>query len=259
MSLTLRVALSALTRPRTMAYGTDPSQRAELHLPGRGQGPWPLAVLLHGGHWQARFGTLVCRPLAADLARRGWAAWNLEYRRLGAGGGWPETFEDVAAGIDSLAGLQDPRLDLGRVVVVGHSAGGQLALWAASRATLPHGAVGAEPRVAVHGVVALAPVTHLERAGVHARALLGGGPDEVPVRWQQADPMRMPPPPVPTLVVHPAADRTVPLQRSRDYVERCRAAGGDVTLVELADETHRDPINPSSGCWRAAAAWLCER
>ena len=260
MSLTLRIARSALTRPTKVAYGDGPSQYAELHLPRRAERPRPVAVLLHGGHWRTRFGALVCRPLAADLVRRGWAAWNLEYRRLGqgrgGGGGWPMTFDDVAAGVDRLAGLGDARLDLSRVVLIGHSAGGQLALWAAGRPALPDGTVGAAPKVDVHGVVALAPVTHLARAGVHARELLGGAPDDVPERWAVADPMRSAPPPVPTVVVHPAADRTIASDRSREYVERCRAAGADVSLVVPQDEGHRDPIDPSSASWRAAAEWL---
>ena len=115
-------------------------------------------MLLHGGYWQPQYGKLVCRPLARDLARRGYAAWNLEYRRLGTGrgggGGWPMTFADVADGIDLLADLPAP-LDLSRVTVVGHSAGGQLALWAAARPSLPAGAVGSAPRVVASRVVAL--------------------------------------------------------------------------------------------------------
>jgi acetyl esterase/lipase len=110
VSLAVRIALSALSRPARHSYGEDPSQVADLHLP-RGDGPFPVAVLLHGGYWQTRYGKLIMRPLAADLARRGWAAWNLEYRRLGTGrgggGGWPQTFDDVAAGIDALAPVSD--------------------------------------------------------------------------------------------------------------------------------------------------------
>ena len=251
MSLAVRVALGALTRPPLLSFGDDPSQVGELHLPRGGSGPRPVAVLLHGGYWQTRFGKLVCRPLARDLTRRGWAAWNLEYRRLGTGrgggGGWPMTFDDVARGIDHLASLDDARLDLDRVVVIGHSAGGQLALWAANRE---------RPTVRVHGVVALAPVTDLARAGVHARSLLGGAPEEVPERWAAADPMRSAPPSVPTLVVHPAADATVSSARSVAYVERCRALGRHVALVVPEGETHRDPIDPTSTSWRAAVQWL---
>ncbi|MDQ2827153.1 MAG: alpha/beta hydrolase, partial [Actinomycetota bacterium] len=102
-------------------------QSGELFLPG-GAGPHPVVVVLHGGFWQAMFGRRLMDKVSADLAGAGWAAWNLEYRRVGMGGGWPATFDDVAAGIDALAGVRG--LDLSRVTTLGHSAGGQLALWA---------------------------------------------------------------------------------------------------------------------------------
>lgn len=256
MSLPLRIALSLARGAARHRYGADPSQVADLHLPSArsaGRGPYPVAVVLHGGHWQPPYGKLVCRPLALDLAARGWAAWNLEYRRLGTGrgggGGWPMTFEDVAAGIDALAGLAAP-LDLSRVVLVGHSAGGQLALWAASRPALPAGAVGASPRVAATGVVALAPVTNLVRAGESAVRLVGGPVGELTERWAQADPMTAGPPGIPVLVVHPAGDQTIPVARSREY-----AAATGAELIETTG-VHRDPIDPTSPAWAAAAAWL---
>jgi len=255
VKLELRIALSLLRRGSRHRLGPDPSQVADLHLPVGG-GPHPVAVVLHGGYWQTRYGKLVTRPLALDLVARGWAAWNLEYRRLGSGrgggGGWPMTFEDVAGGVDALAGLDAP-LDLTRVVLVGHSAGGQLALWAASRARLPAGAVGALPSVDAQAVVALAPVTNLARARVHAEQLLGGRAVQVPDRWAQADPVRAGAPGVPALVVHPVGDETVPVERSREYA---RLTGVD--LLETPGR-HRDPIDPASAAWAAAAGWLQRR
>lgn len=257
MSLPLAVARAALTRPDRHSYGADPSQVADLHLP-KGSGPHPVVVLLHGGHWRTGFGRLVTRPLARDLARRGIAAWNLEYRRIGTGrgggGGWPMTFHDVADGLDALAGV--PGLDLTRVTVVGHSAGGQLALWAAGRTGRAPGGPDSDPVVRPTAVVALAPVTHLERAGAVARELLGGAPVEVPTRWAVADPMTALPPSVPVLVVHPEGDTTIDVARSRDYAAATAAAGGDVTLVTPPGEVHRDPIDPGSASWRAARDWL---
>jgi acetyl esterase/lipase len=258
-SLALRIALAALSRPRRHRYGGDRSQVADLHLPA-GDGPFGVVVLLHGGYWQTRYGKLVMRPLAADLTRRGFAAWNVEYRRLGTGrgggGGWPETFDDVAAAVDALAELGEPRLDLERVSLAGHSAGGQLALWAAARPELPAGAPGSGPRVRAARVAALAPVTNLAAAGAVARTLMGGGPEQVPDRYAQADPLRRAPLAVPALVVHPADDATVPVRRSREYVAAARARGGDVAFVEPPTGGHRAPIDPATDAWRAVADWL---
>lgn len=258
MSLPARIALSAVRRGERHRYGDDHrSQAADLHVP-RGDGPFPVAVVLHGGYWQSRYGRIVTRPISLDLARRGWAAWNVEYRRLGRGhgGGWPMTFDDVAAAIDHLGALRDPRLDLDAVHAVGHSAGGQLALWAAARPGLPAGAPGARPRVAVRSVAALTPVTNLARAGASARQLLGGAPDAVPERYALADPLRQAPLDVPVLLVHPSDDATVPAARSREYAAAARARGGTVELVEPPSGGHRAPIDPSTGAWRAAASWL---
>ncbi len=220
-----------------------------------------MVVLLHGGHWRTGFGKLVMRPLALDLVSRDVAVLNLEYRRLGSGrgggGGWPMTFADVANGIDTLAAVA--ALDLSRVTVVGHSAGGHLALWAASRSERATEEVGAAPVVRASAVVALAPVTHLRRAGAAARELLGGSADDVPDRWTLADPMALLPPPVPVLVVHPRADSTIDVARSRDYVDAAVAAGGDVQLIAPERETHRDPIDPTSASWSAARSWLLAR
>jgi acetyl esterase/lipase len=123
-------------------YGDDESQVAELHLPP-GDAKVPVAVVIHGG-WMSSYGMELATPLAEDFARNGVGGLAIEYRRVGNGGGWPATFEDVAAAIDSLAA--QPRVDLTKVVAIGHSAGGQLALWAAGRPGLPAGAPGAGPR-----------------------------------------------------------------------------------------------------------------
>ncbi len=255
-SLALRIAGAALRRPPARHhYGEHPRQIADLHLPA-GPGPHPVVTVLHGGYWQPPYTRLVMRPLCLDLARRGYAAYNVEYRRLGRdGGGWPQTFQDVAAAIDHLTVLPGASLDLDRVTLLGHSAGGQLALWAGGRAGLPPGAVGSAPVVHPVGVVALAAVSDLERAGQPARELLGGGPTAVPGRWAQADPMRRLPLKLPVGLVHAVDDVTVEIERSREYAAAARAAGGVVTLSE-SPGGHRDPINPTSRAWAAAAAWL---
>lgn len=257
MSLPVRIAVAALHRGERHHYGSHPAQVADLHVPA-GPGPHPVAVVLHGGSWEARYGRGVMRPLCLDLAAGGWAAWNLEYRRVGRGqdGGWPATFEDVAAGADALVALKDPRLDLGRVALVGHSAGGQLALWVATRDSLPPGAPGAGPVLAPRAVVALAPVTSMRTTGRTAWAVLGGGPEAVPERYALTDPLARLPLQIPALVVHGGRDSLVSPVRSREYVAAAQAAGGEAELVEIAAADHVALIDPSGPGWRAARSWL---
>jgi acetyl esterase/lipase len=239
-------------------YGTDPSQYGELWLPDR-----PAAgtvVVIHGGFWRAHRDLSLGRPLAADLAARGYAAWNLEYRRALAGGGWPGTFEDVAAGIDLLATLP---VDSSRVVAVGHSAGGHLAAWAAGRAKLPQGAPGANPAVAVTGVVsqagvlALADCAREHVGGTAALDLMGGGPDELPEEYRLADPIAAVPLPVPVLCLHSRRDANVPYSYSERYVAAATAAGGQATLTETHGD-HFTLIDPASPDWAAVIAALPE-
>jgi len=232
-------------------YGADPAQFGELSLPDRPA--LGTVVVLHGGFWRAAYDLSLGRPLAADLAARGYAAWNLEYRRVGGGGGWPATFEDVAAGIDLLATLP---VDTSRVVAVGHSAGGQLAVWAAGRGGLPDGAPGARPRVLVTGVVSQAGVLTLadcarERVGgMAAPDLMGGGPDELPQPYRLADPIAAVPVPACVLCLHSRADRNVPYSYSERYVTAATAAGGQATLVELSGD-HFTLIDPAAPDWAA--------
>ncbi len=158
----MRLILDVLAPRQRHRYGPHRSQRADLYLPRRAR-PHPVMVLIHGGSWQVRYGKIVMRGLAGDLMRRGWAVWNIEYRRVGDGGGWPATFEDVAAAIDHLATLDAP-VDLERVSILGHSAGGHLALWAAGRAKLPPGSAGyARRHHRVRRVISQAGVCDLGR------------------------------------------------------------------------------------------------
>ncbi len=196
-------------------YGDDPSQFGELLLP-EGD-PRGVVVVIHGGFWRAEYDLSLGTPLAEDLADRGWATWNLEYRRVGNGGGVPETLDDVAAGIDHLADLL-PAETLGRVVTLGHSAGGHLAAWAAGRAN---------PRVAVTHVVSQAGVLDVAAA---VREGLGGGAAET---FLTADPLQQVPLAAPVWCVHAPDDDIVPISQSRAYVERARAAGAAAELVEV--------------------------
>ncbi len=256
-----RLILDFLTRGESHRYGTHASQRADLYLP-HGAGPHPVIVLIHGGSWHKRYGKVVMRGLAADLLRRGWAVWNIEYRRLGEGGGWPETFDDVAAAIDHLRTLDAP-LDLDSVSLIGHSAGGHLALWAAGRAGLPAGAPGAAPAIEPRRAIGQAPVADLAGAyrlwhGGAVQALMGGGPEQYPARYAIADPIGLLPLAMPTLVVHGSTDATVSVELSRHYAERAAAAGAAIELVEIegAAGGHRAHIDPRGRAWAAVTDWL---
>ena len=242
-----RLARDAFARPVRHPYGSHRVQCADLYLP-RGDNPSPVAILLHGGSWQAKYGRWVLRLAAADLVRRGFAVWNVGYRRVGRGegGGWPATFDDVGAGVDRLAAVDDPRVDRANVVLVGHSAGGQLALWAASRDN---------SAVAIRRVAALAAVCDMASAQI-ARDMLGGGPDQVPDRYAAVDPVRRVPLPMPVLLVHGAEDQTVGVRHSREYAAAARSAGGEVELIEPEHGDHRSYVDPRSEGWRAAADWI---
>ncbi|GAB2458323.1 alpha/beta hydrolase family protein [Jatrophihabitans fulvus] len=238
---------------REIGYGDDPSQFGELTRPDSKPRPGTV-VVVHGGFWRAQYGLSLGRPLAADLARRGWTVWNLEYRRVGDGGGWPATLADVAAGIDKLADLG---VDTSAVVAIGHSAGGHLATWATGRARLPADAPGASPAVRLTGVVSQAGVLDLAtaaRTGVGDGApqdLLGGSPDDVPERYRLADPIQQVPLDVPVYCLHAKDDANVPYAQSEAYVAAATKAGGRAAL-RTTEGDHFTLIDPSSTAWAAA-------
>jgi acetyl esterase/lipase len=212
--------------PQRHRYGPDPSQFADLRTPSRRR-PGTV-VLIHGGFWGPRFGNDHLDKVAADLARRGWVTWNVEYRRLGIGGGYPSTLQDVAAAIDYLATLAD--VDTDCVVAVGHSAGGQLATWAAGRAKLPSAAAR-------------------QKIGNGAAAkLMGGDPGEFPDRYAVADPLAQVPIPAAVRCIHARADDRVPFEESARYVTAARAAGQDARLIEVVGDhfSVADPSAPTS-------------
>ncbi|WP_435742331.1 alpha/beta hydrolase family protein [Nocardioides sp. SYSU DS0663] len=241
--------------PRRIEYGDHPAQFGVLHLPA-GE-PRGVVVVVHGGFWRAQYDLSLGTPLAEDLAARGWAAWNIEYRRVGGGGGTPETFDDVAAAVDALAGLD---LDLSSVVTLGHSAGGHLGAWAASRTRHPRWSGGVE----VTGVISQAGVLDLRRAlddGVGGSAvadLLGAAGVPEPVVPAELDPAQQVPLDVPVWCVHGRSDDIVPIDQSEGYVAAATAAGAEAELVAVAGD-HFVVIDLDSAAWTAVVEVLDRR
>ena len=247
----------------TFHYGPCASQAGELHVPERDMPP--VVCLLHGGFWRMPYGREQFAAVAEDLVRAGYAVWNIGYRRVGEpGGGWPGTAEDAASAIDHLATLSETvrRLDLRRVAVVGHSAGGQLALCVAAIRSTAADVRLAPRRVRPRAAAGLAAVTDLEAACAidagngAARDLLGGTPAQQPQRYARVSPLRLLPLRVPQLIVHGTDDGAVPVDHARRYV-RAAAQGGDpVHYVELAGGGHMDCLDVHSAAHRALRQWL---
>jgi acetyl esterase/lipase len=249
-----------------LSYGPGDDQVADLRLPpppaaATRPGPAPLVLFLHGGFWRAAYDRAHTGPLAAALAAAGFAVCAPEFRRTGQpGGGWPGTFDDVAAAVDGLPALARSAagadvISAGPPILAGHSAGGHLALWAAARHMIPPQEVWHVARSPVAGVVALAAVSDL--AAAHAlrlghgavQALLGGSPKRYPERYRVADPMLLLPVGCPVRLVHGTADDIVPCSLSTGFLARSRAAGDDVSLAELPGAGHFDVIDPLSAAW----------
>lgn len=220
------------------SYGEHPSQYAELTLPESSVAA-PVAVVVHGGYWTSSYGLELGRPLAADLAANGFAAVNVEYRRVGDGGGWPQTGDDVAAAVAALRGRDG--VDVNRIVGLGHSAGGQLVAWLAAQGALT-------------GVVLQAGVLDLvagSAAGLGdgaVDAFLGGSPAQRPDAYAQASPIARVPLGVPSIALHGTRDNHVPINQSERFVAAARAAG-DSSELRTFDGDHFDPITVGTPAW----------
>ncbi len=238
-----------------IAYGDGPQQFGELRLPS-GKGPFPTVALLHGGCWLADFDYAHVTPLAEALTRAGYATWTVEYRRVGdTGGGWPGTFDDARAATEFLRKLAlDHPLDLKRVAFVGHSAGGQLALWLASRDS---------NAVTPKAVIGLAAITDLEsyRVGPEGSChsavdpLMGGTPQQQPLRYAQASPMALLPNDRPVWLIQGERDRVVAADSARAYAA---AAGSSVRLVTIPSAGHFEMVVPEGPAWAALLQALRE-
>jgi acetyl esterase/lipase len=244
----------------TVHYGPAPSQVAELFLP-KDKGPHPVVVLLHGGCFlEALEGFAQTSALAADLAGRGYAVWNVEYRKLGeAGAGYPGTFQDVAAAVDRLrAEAPKHNLDLRRVVAVGHSAGGHLALWAASRGRLPATSPlhGADP-LPIGAVVSLAGIGDLKGQGKAFGLPCGEDTldrllDTAARKSPYADtsPAELLPTGTKVVMVHGVYDSVMPPYTGRAYALQVRKAGDRAEVVIIPDAGHFDVVIPTTPAWQ---------
>lgn len=242
----------------TLAYGPEALNFGELYLPGSA-GPHPVVILIHGGYWRARYGLDLMTRLAEDLAARGIAAWNIEYRRVGdPGGGWPGTLLDVARAADYLQEVASTyNLDLRRVIPIGHSAGGHLAFWLAARPRLAQNsplAISDKP-LALAGAISLAGVVDLELA---CRLNLSNGAvidllessfDEASERYSDASPAALLPLGIPQVLLHGTTDESVPLQMSLEYTAKATDANDEITFIELEGVDHFALIDPTSEAW----------
>lgn len=232
-----------------MAYGPHAEQVGDLTLPPGG-GPHPVVVLWHGGGFAAEYGRDMLAPAAADLAARGWAAWNVTYRRFGSGGGWPQSFDDARLALAHVAELGAP-LDLDDVTVLGFSAGFPLAVHAARSA----GPVRAQRLVNLTGI-SLLEVAARGGGPTSSPWELLGDPDDVPGAYAGADPAANVPLGLPSLTVHGDADVVIPPAMSESWVQRRREAGDEAELVVVPGAGHFDVHLPGSTGWDAVVDWL---
>lgn len=249
---------------RRIAYGSDSLQFGELRVPP-GRGPFPVAIVVHGGCWYSPYASVRnSAPLADALASSGVATWNVEYRRYDQpGGGWPGTLRDVASAADHLRRIARAySLDTSRVVAVGHSAGGQLALWLATRITL-----GAESPlrtsshpISIRGVVSVGGIADLREFHIRERAtcgvgavesLLGAAPDSVAERVRDASPSERLPLRVPSVHIAGDGDRIAPLAVRESFAEAARRAGDSAEVITVPDAGHFEPMAPATAAGRA--------
>jgi acetyl esterase/lipase len=250
------------SKPATarIAYGPDSMHFGDLRLP-EGPGPFPVAIVIHGGCWVERYASVVnSTPIADALRDAGVATWNIEYRRADSrGGGWPNTFIDVAMGAEHLRELAKTYpLDLSRVVTVGHSAGGHLALWLAALPRVPAASPIARPNpLPIKGVVGLASIADLrgyrtierDMCGTVVDALMGGSPDSVPERFAAGSPAELLPTGVPQVQVVGALDRVMPPTMRDAWEKAVRASGDSIAVVALDGLAHHEVMSPRTAAF----------
>jgi acetyl esterase/lipase len=228
-----------------LAYGADPNQFLEIRLP-RAKGPHSVLLNIHGGFWRAKYDLAHTGHLCEALRAAGVATFNIEYRRVGnAGGGWPGTFADIRSAYRFVQqGHSRFHLDLNRLVVMGHSAGGQLALCLAAHETSLHCVIS------LAGVVDLKKTFALRLSHDAVAEFLGGNPEAVPEHYREADPTEISIPHARQWLLHGSEDDTVPPEFSRDYVMQKKKAGESAELLEIPHAGHIDLIDPASEAFR---------
>jgi acetyl esterase/lipase len=228
-------------------YGPDPNMFVDVRLP-QGKGPHPVVFFIHGGYWRARYDLGYAGHLCHALTKAGIATWNVEYRRVGhPGGGWPGTFEDIRTAFHTLtAGTQERSktlLDLNRLCVAGHSAGGQLALCLAAH----------EPSVkrvlSLAGVLDLGRAWELHLSNDAVAQFLGGSPADVPDHYREASPVEQSIPRAVQKLVHATADDDVPYEIGRSYATRKKKAGENVEFITMHGAGHYEIVDPESVVW----------
>lgn len=239
----------------TRSGEADPEQNwADLYMPAGEQeeDSLPLAVIIHGGAWQSEIGADSFDPLARELAARGMAVYNIEYRRVGSGGGWPTTFRDVADALDHVVevDVKFPQITTDDEVVVGHSAGAQLAVWGGTRHLLDDDEVGANPKFRPTRVVSIAGPLDTVYAAEHGDdriiTAIGGTPAQVPDRFTMVDPIQNIDPDTPVVALHGTDDTVVSPENSRRYVDAVKRSGGEAELVLLEGENHVSLVSGDS-------------
>lgn len=251
-------ALPAPAAGTRITYGPDSLQFGDLRLPA-GKGPFPVVIVVHGGCWLSHYNLEYMSHISAALTEAGYATWNLEFRRVGdVGGGWPGTFLDVARGTDYVRELAKKYpINQKQVVIMGHSAGGHLALWLAGRKSLsPKSELYSRKPLKVKGVVSLAGITDLETYAADKGScneavpkLLGGMPTEIPARYAQASPMGLLPLKVPQRLVQGALDPIVPVTQAENYTSLAKSKGDDTEVILLPNAGHFDLVAPQSTAW----------
>lgn len=243
--------------PVRLSYGADLLQFGDLRVPD-GDGPFPVLVIIHGGCWLSQYDLSLMDEMAEDLTARGYATWNLEYRRTeDQGGGWPGTFLDVANGLNYIKNLaKGYPIDESKVVVMGHSAGGHLALWLGSQEQLPEeNELKIKNLLKITGIISLAGITDLESydapsgCGSNVRKLMGGPISEFPNRYAIASPINLIPLEIPQILITGKDDNIVSVDHIAPYYNQALSVGDPIRLITIPDAGHFEVITPGSVAW----------